>query len=162
MEAIRALLKGPPSDEPGPYIDWLYRMHLELKQSTNKHIAEVGRPIKQAADLLVKMNNATEKEQKDAMGSIHTWMLEAQGLALYAFCEEFRKAAEAVAKEAKAAKPGTPHKAQFEKLEVAYREVYGLLQKTYNGALEGNQEALNGFPAALAKADALVKTQLKS
>lgn len=161
MEAIKAFLKGPPSDEPGPYIDWLYRLHLQLKESPQKHIAEIGRPLKQIADLLVKMNNATEKEQQEALGTINVWMAEAQGLALYAYLEEFRKAADAIAKEAKTAKPG-PQKEQFEKLDKAYREIFNLLQKTYNGALDGNQQALHDFPAAMQKAEEFVQAQLKN
>ena len=160
MEAIRALLKGPPSYEPGPYIDWLYRMHLELNQSPHKHVSDIGRPLKQAADLLVKMNNASEKEQEEAFGTISTWMVESQGLALYAFLEEFRKAADGIAAEAKKQKAGTPLKEQFEKLDVAFREVFGVLRATYNGALEGDAQAWNNFPAAFAKAEALV-SQLK-
>lgn len=161
MDAIKALLKGPPSDEPGPYIDWLYRLHMQLNESTQKHIAEIGRPLKQIADLLVKMNNASEKEQQEALGTINVWMTEAQGLALYAYLEEFRKAADAIAKEAKTAKPG-PQKEQFERLDKAYREIFGVLQTTYNGALEGKQDALHQFPAAMQKAEEFMKSQLKN
>lgn len=161
MEAIRALFKGPPSYEPGPFIDWLYRLNLQLNEAPLKHIAEIGRPLKQAADLLVKMNNATEKEQEAAFETIKVWMTEAHGLALYAYLEEFRKAAEAISKEAKNAKPG-PQKEQFERLDKAYREIFNVLQKTYNGALEGNAQALHDFPAAIKKADELVQAQLKN
>ncbi len=157
MEPIRALLKGPPSYEPGPYIDWLYRTANELAASPHKNFTAVGRPLKDAADLLVKMNNASEAEQEAAFGRISTWLLEAQGLALYAFIEEFRKAAEAIAQEAKKQKAGTPLEAQFKKLDGAFREVHGVLASTYNGTLEGKVEAWEGFPAAFAKAEELVK-----
>ena len=157
MDALKTLLKGPPSYEPGPYIDWLYRTANELSASPHRNLLPVGRPLKDAADLLVKMNTASETEQEAAFGKIAAWMVEAQGLALYAFIEEFRKAAEAVAQEAKKQKPGTPHEAQFKKLDGAFREVFGVLSNTYNGTLEGKVEAWEGFPAAFAKAEALVK-----
>lgn len=160
MEAIKAMLAGPPSYEPGPYIDWLYRMNLELGKSPLKHVAEIGRPLRQAGELLVKVNNASEKEQEEAFHTITMLMLEAQGLALFAFLEEFRKAADSVSAEAKKQKPGTPLKEQFEKLDVAFSEVFTVLRTTYNGTLEGDRKAWENFPAAFAKAEQLV-SQLK-
>jgi hypothetical protein len=157
MEPIKALLKGPPSYEPGPYIDWLIRMANELGQSPLKHIAAIGRPLRDSADLLVKVNNGTEAEQEAAFGQISVWLVESQGLALYAFLEEFRKAAEAVSDTAKKQKPGTPIEAQFKKLDVAFREVFNVLATTYNETLDGKPEAWNAFPAAFAKAEELVK-----
>lgn len=157
MEPIKALLKGPPSYEPGPYIDWLYRMANELQQSPIKHINAIGRPLRDSADLLVKVNTGTAAEQEAAFGQISSWLLESQGLALYAFLEEFRKASEAVSDAAKKQKAGTPLETQFKKLEVAFREVFTVLANTYNGTLEGKAEAWNNFPAAFAKAEELVK-----
>jgi len=157
MEPIKALLKGPPSYEPGPYIDWLYRMANELQASPVKHINAIGRPLRDSADLIVKVNNGTQAEQEAAFEKISSWLLESQGLALFAFLEEFRKAADAVADTAKKQKAGTPLEAQFKKLDVAFREVYSVLANTYNGTLEGKAEAWHAFPAAFAKAEELVK-----
>ena len=159
MNAVQALFQGaPPADgDAAEYLAWVEKLEEAFRNAPEPPVRAIAGPLRKSLDLLKKAKNAPKIEADEALKIVETWMAEAQALAFYAFLEDFRKLTEEIIAQVKKTKKGSPMRQKGEKLEAAYREMYGVLSGTYNDMLDGKEESLAKFPDAFAKAQKMME-----
>ena len=159
MNAVQALFQGaPPVDgDAAEYLAWVEKLEEAFRNAPEPPVQAIAGPLRKSLDLLKKAKNAPKIEADEALKIIETWMAEAQALAFYAFLEDFRKLTEQIIAQVKKLKKNAPMRSKGEKLEAAYREMYGVLSGTYNDMLDGKEETLQKFPEAFAKAQKMME-----
>lgn len=158
MDAVVArLLNGPKSADPAERLDWVRKVHDACGQAPEKAIQRIAQPLARAAELLARHQGGSPKELDEAEPHIAGLLLQAQGLAIYAYLEELGKMRNAVAAEAAKAKPGSDNQNKAKTLQAAYEQTIDGLARAYNGLRQAKFEEVAAAREVIEKAQKSVE-----
>lgn len=138
---VAELFAGPESHDAKGQLRWLLKVHDSFANAPQEGLRQIAPPLKEVFALLSKHQgspNELEKIQPEVTGLL----LEAQGLALLSFVQDFKRVRDVIAEEAAKQKAGSDKRRQGEELQAKYDEALRALVSAYHGFREGKFEEL--------------------
>jgi len=149
--AVIDAINGPPGETPAELLKWLKALREAFVAVPDSTISRVAVPLQAAIGVLerIEQGGLSDAQLQTADEDLFGYVVQARGLALYAYLEEMNAVRNLVAKEVASLKPGTKDRKNGERLQVAYEQAIDALARAYNGLREGRFDELKAVVPVL-------------
>jgi hypothetical protein len=134
--AVADLINGPAGEDVQQQLQWLKGVRQTFVSAPGP-IARVAVPLQEAIELLEQ-----PQPPENAEAQLFGLVMQAQGLALYAYLEELNTVRNLLAEEVAKQAPGSADRKSGERLQGAYEKAIDALARAYNGLREGRPDEL--------------------